>query len=76
MRLAFALLLIGAAFGTPILHAQNPSSNPILHQVDEHYNHLASLRTRYTERYTGPGIDRTETGTLLLKRPRPDAVDL
>ena len=41
----------------------------ILKRVDEHFNHLASLRTQFTERYTGLGIDRTETGTLLLKKP-------
>jgi len=27
------------------------------------------MRTRYTERYTGMGMNRSETGTLLLKRP-------
>lgn len=40
-----------------------------LRRVDEHYNHLMSLRTRFTERYMGLGMDRTETGTLLLKKP-------
>jgi outer membrane lipoprotein carrier protein len=37
--------------------------------VDEHYNHLASLRADYSEHYAGMGLDRTETGTLLLKKP-------
>jgi outer membrane lipoprotein carrier protein len=37
--------------------------------VDAHYNHLASLQARYTERYTGMGEDRSETGTLTLKKP-------
>jgi outer membrane lipoprotein carrier protein len=46
--------------------AQSPD---ILHTVDEHYNHLSSLRTRYTEHYTGMGQDRTESGTLTLKKP-------
>ncbi len=41
----------------------------LLKLVDDHYNHLSSLRTRYTEHYTGMGLDRTETGTLLLKKP-------
>ncbi len=41
----------------------------LLKLVDDHYNHLASLRTRYTEHYTGMGLDRTESGTLLLKKP-------
>ncbi len=46
--------------------AQTPN---LLQQVDNHYNHLKSLRTRYTEHYTGMGLDRTESGTLLLKKP-------
>ncbi len=41
----------------------------ILRAVDVHYNHLSSLQTRYTERYTGTGMDRVESGTLLLKKP-------
>jgi outer membrane lipoprotein carrier protein len=41
----------------------------ILKTVDDHYNHLRSLRTRYTERYAGMGMSRTESGTLLLRKP-------
>jgi len=37
--------------------------------VDAHYNHLQSLQAHYTERYQGMGIDRSETGTLTLKKP-------
>ena len=37
--------------------------------VDAHYNHLASLQARYTERYTGMGEDRSESGTLTLRKP-------
>src|SRR6185312_13605406 len=35
----------------------------------DHYNHLTSLRAHYVEHYTGMGMDRTESGTLLLKKP-------
>ena len=45
------------------------TSDQILHAVDEHYNHLASMRTRYTEHYTGMGLNRSESGTLTLKKP-------
>ena len=38
--------------------------------VDEHYNHLRSLQAEFTEIYRGNGMDRTETGTLWLKKPR------
>ena len=43
--------------------------DPILHLVDNHYNHLSSLKASYTEHYTGMGMDRTESGTLLLRKP-------
>jgi outer membrane lipoprotein carrier protein len=59
-----ALLL---AFFASTTHAQTPEA--ILHTVDAHYNHLTSLRTRYVEHYTGMGLNRTESGTLTLKKP-------
>src|SRR5271167_472855 len=45
------------------------SQDAIARKVDEHYNHLSSLRAHYSERYSGMGMDRTEEGTLLLKKP-------
>jgi outer membrane lipoprotein carrier protein len=38
--------------------------------VDEHYNHLHSLQTDFTEIYRGAGAERSESGTLWLKKPR------
>jgi outer membrane lipoprotein carrier protein len=37
--------------------------------VDEHYNHLRTLQAEFTEIYSGAGIERTESGTLWLKKP-------
>jgi len=37
--------------------------------VDAHYNHLRSLEAQFTEVYQGAGAERTETGTLWLKKP-------
>jgi outer membrane lipoprotein carrier protein len=37
--------------------------------VDAHYNHMHSLETDFTELYRGSGIERTEAGTLWLKKP-------
>ncbi|MEO6909993.1 MAG: outer membrane lipoprotein carrier protein LolA [Edaphobacter sp.] len=54
------------------LFAQGPIAQDnaaLIRKVDNHYNHLTSLRAHYTERYTGMGMDRTESGTLLLKKP-------
>lgn len=53
---------------TTTLLAQTPE-NPIVRKVDDHYNHLSSLKARYTEHYSGMGLDRSESGTLLLKKP-------
>ena len=37
--------------------------------VDQHYNRLRSLQAEFTEIYRGAGMDRTESGTLWLKKP-------
>jgi len=37
--------------------------------VDAHYNHLRSLQAEFTELYRGSGMERTESGTLWLKKP-------
>jgi outer membrane lipoprotein carrier protein len=37
--------------------------------VDAHYNHLHTLEAQFTELYRGAGMDRTESGTLWLKKP-------
>lgn len=49
--------------------AQQPSAAELAKKVDRHYNHLHSLEARYTERYQGMGMDRTESGTLTLEKP-------
>ncbi len=41
----------------------------LAHTVDAHYNRLHSLQARYTERYQGMGMDRSEIGTLTLAKP-------
>ncbi len=45
------------------------SAAKLARRVDARYDRLRSLETRYTERYRGMGMDRTETGTLLLRKP-------
>ncbi len=63
---AKALLLISLSCA-PSLLAQD--GDALIRKVDDHYNHLSSLRARYTEHYAGMGMDRTELGTLVLKKP-------
>ena len=46
-----------------------PDVHAIAHAVDERYNHLRSLQAEFTEIYRGAGMERTESGTLWLKKP-------
>jgi outer membrane lipoprotein carrier protein len=52
------------------LPAQAQEIARLAHAVDEHYNRLRSLQTDFTEIYRGDGAERTESGTLWLKKPR------
>jgi outer membrane lipoprotein carrier protein len=79
LLVAFLLLLTASlAAQTVAAPSSAPSSaqptltaaeEAILRRVDDHYNHLGSLEAQYTEHYLGMGLDRSETGTLLLKKP-------
>lgn len=63
--LAIAVLLI-----FPLaLRAQTPSVNELAQRVDKRYNQLRSLRAAFVETYQGMGMHRTESGTLLLRKP-------
>jgi outer membrane lipoprotein carrier protein len=42
----------------------------IARAVDDHYNRLRTLQTDFTEIYRGNGMEREESGTLWLKKPR------
>jgi outer membrane lipoprotein carrier protein len=66
-RIALLLTVCCAPFCTLRLLAQG--NDAIVGKVDDHYNRLSSLRANYTEHYAGMGMDRTETGTLVLKKP-------
>ncbi|AFL87725.1 outer membrane lipoprotein-sorting protein [Terriglobus roseus DSM 18391] len=66
MRLISRIAVLLAA---SITTAQAQDVHALASKVDDHYNHLTSLRANYTERYSGMGQQRTETGTLLLRKP-------
>jgi len=66
MRRTILAIAVIALLASP-LHAQD--AHTLAQKVDAHYNHLQSFQAEYAEHYTGMGIDRTETGTLLLKKP-------
>jgi outer membrane lipoprotein carrier protein len=58
------LLLAAPLFGSPA-----PDVQAIARGVDEVYDHLHTLEADFTETYSGAGIERTESGTLWLKKP-------
>ncbi len=64
IKITGALLLIvaaSAAAGAEDVHS-------IAQAVDEHYNHLRTLKAEFTEEYRGAGMERTETGTVWLAK--------
>lgn len=61
------LVLVALALALPA-RAQDRVEQ-IANAVDDHYNHLSSLVTQFTESYRGAGVSRQESGTLWLKRP-------
>ena len=69
-RRSIVLKLIVLGLAT-FANAATPDSSPaeVARSVDEHYNRLRSLQAEFTETYQGPGMDRTEAGTLWLKKP-------
>ncbi len=50
-------------------HPAKDSRVALAQRVDQHYNHLHSLKAGFTESYTGLGMHRSESGTLLLLKP-------
>ena len=46
-----------------------PSATQLAAAVDRHYNVLHRLRVNFTETYQGMGMDRHESGVLLLEKP-------
>lgn len=64
------LLIIGYwAAGIATARAQT-NVRALAEAVDNYYNHLRSLQAEFTEVYHGNGMERTESGTLWLKKPR------
>jgi outer membrane lipoprotein carrier protein len=65
-------VLVAAASVCPLAPAaasSAPDVHAIAQAVDNHYNHLRSLGAEFSQTYRGAGIERTESGTLWLKKP-------
>ncbi len=65
-RVLLLLLLTAAVFPASPLA---PDVLTWAKRVDQHYNQLRSLQAEFTETYQGAGVERTESGTLWLKKP-------
>jgi outer membrane lipoprotein carrier protein len=57
------LTLVSAFGASPTLDV-----HAIAQAVDNRYNHLQTLQAEFTETYRGAGIERTESGSLWLKK--------
>jgi outer membrane lipoprotein carrier protein len=66
LLIAACVLLLATAV---LAAAANPDVHDIAQKVDARYNHLHTLRADFTEIYAGAGMNRTESGTLWLKKP-------
>src|SRR5215471_10246329 len=58
-----SLLVVSPLWGSAVNVAE------IARGTDEHYNNLKTFRADFTEVYKAPGVSRTESGTLWLKKP-------
>ena len=57
------------AFWLCVCAASAQDARTLARKIDNHYNHLSTLQASFIEHYQGMGMDRTESGTLLMKKP-------
>lgn len=67
IQASLALIAILTLAALP-LFAQS-DVHAIAAKVDQRYDRLHSLEARFTETYSGAGMTRSESGSLLLKKP-------
>jgi outer membrane lipoprotein carrier protein len=65
--LKFLLIPLLLCCSSPL--AAQTDVHALASKVDQHYDHIHTLEAQFTETYKGAGISRTESGTLLLKKP-------
>src|SRR5437588_8710107 len=49
--------------------AADSSLQQLTKRVDDHYNHLSTLKANFQENYSGAGVTRNESGELWLQKP-------
>ena len=65
----FLLLLLPAPYAVAQQTAPGVTASSLAARVDHHYNALHSLQVDFVQQYDGMGQHRSESGTLLLKKP-------
>ena len=68
-RRVFCRLTVWVLASCAAAYAQAADVKAVAAAVDAHYNHLRSLEADFIEVYRGAGMERTESGTLWLKKP-------
>ena len=63
------VFVLGLGVAILITPAAAVDVRALAERVDHHYNQLRSLQAEFTEIYRGSGVERTESGTLWLKKP-------
>ena len=67
---AIALLLISTSIApAAVPDAAISAADAFAAVIDHHYNKLHSLSVEFTQHYSGMGLERNESGTLLLRKP-------
>jgi outer membrane lipoprotein carrier protein len=67
MRLPY--FIVAALLATSCLRGQTTDVAATARAVDNHYNQLKSFKGSFTEIYQGPGVSRSESGIVWLKKP-------
>ena len=68
-RLSRRILLLAGLVGCSGTAFGQISVSEFANLVDERYNHMRTLRAQFVEQYQGAGVPRSESGTLVLKKP-------
>jgi outer membrane lipoprotein carrier protein len=69
-RFLTAILILSAICARPLwAQSEKPDAQQAATKIDARYNRMRSLRAEFVETYSGGGIRREESGTLLIKKP-------
>lgn len=64
---AVLVLTLGSGFAPA--QSSSLTANALADRIDHHYNSLRSLEVHFAQEYDGMGMNRKESGVLLLKKP-------